>query len=92
MPTKTKKVTKEKVGYCVPWCTGLSSDPRAVRRRLERLLEALANEISDHVVKGKIADDVRDFRLKLWTRLERDGYEVSWRESGNGRVRVRRVK
>lgn len=73
--------------YCRPWEAGLDSETAAVCRRLGRLLTALDVEITPNVVEGAIVDDVRRFRLELVTRLEADGYTLSY--DGGSRVKVR---
>lgn len=78
--------------YCNPWNAGLASETPAVCRRLQRLIKALSVEINDQVVRGQIADDVRNFRLKIWRKLQRDGWEVSWHEKGDGACRVKAPK
>lgn len=73
--------------YCKPWNAGLASETGAVCRRLGRLLTALDCEITTNVVEGKIVDEIRDFRYQLITRLEAEGWSVSY--DGGDRVKVR---
>jgi hypothetical protein len=73
--------------YCLPWNTGLSSTDIAVRNRIGRLLDALANELNEHVVRGQIAADVREFRYQILCKLEADGWTISY--DGGDRVKVR---
>lgn len=68
--------------YCTPHNAGLASEPRAIGRRLGRLLNALATEINGHVVDGKIADDVWRFRLQLHNRLTADGWRIKAKANG----------
>lgn len=76
----------ERERYCEPLECGLASATPSVARRLARLVEALDNEITGHVVRGKVAEDVRRFKLALWSRLERDGWVLTY--DGGDRLRV----
>jgi len=73
--------------YCEPWNTGLSSTDRAVAARLSRLMTALDVEITSHVVRGTISDELREFRYQLLCKLERDGWSLSY--DGGSRMKVR---
>jgi len=68
--------------YCIPANAGLASEPKAVARRLSRLLTALATEINDHVVTGQIADDVRQFRMALHDRLTNSCWRIKATDNG----------
>ena len=73
--------------YCEPWNTGLSSTDRAVASRIGRLMTALDTEINNHVVRGAISEEIREFRYQLMCKLERDGWSMSY--DGGNRIRVR---
>lgn len=73
--------------YCLPWNTGLSSTDRAVCNRIGRLLTALDTELTSHVVRGQIENDIRDFRYQLMCKLEADGWSMSY--DGGNRMKVR---
>lgn len=73
--------------YCKPWNAGLASETPAVARRIGRLLETLDTEINGHVCEGQILDDVRNFRMKLCTALELDGWTFSY--DGGNKMKVR---
>lgn len=66
-----------KTEYCRPWNAGLSSEPRAVGRRLGKLLDALADQINDHIVQGQITQDCWQFRMKLLDKLKADGWRIT---------------
>jgi hypothetical protein len=50
-------------------------------------MTTLDTEINEHVVQGAIVDDIRQFRLMLLTKLEADGWSLSY--GGGNRMKVR---
>lgn len=70
------KVDEEKEKYCEPWCAGLLSEPRAVGRRIGKLLDSL-DMVNRHVCKGEITDDAEDFRAKLLEKLRAEGWRIT---------------
>lgn len=75
------------MAYCEPWNAGLASEPKAVCKRLSRLLMALGDEINDHIVKGEICDELREFRFSIQQKLEAEGWSFSY--DGGDRLKVR---
>lgn len=73
--------------YCKPQNAGLASETSAVCKRLGRLFDALDSEITSMVVEGEIIEDVRAFRFALMTKLEADGWTMSY--DGGERFKVR---
>jgi hypothetical protein len=73
--------------YCEPWNAGLASETPAVCKRIGRLLTALDTEINSHVVQGDIIDHIREFRFELMTRLEAEGWTMSY--DGGNAMKVR---
>lgn len=73
--------------YCKPWNAGLASETPAVCKRIGRLLTALDCELTNNVVEGAIVDDIRAFRMQLITKLESEGWSVSY--DGGDKVKVR---
>ena len=63
-------------GYVKPNDAGLNSEPRAVGRRLGKLLDALADQVNSWICQGPIDEDVRRFRQELTEKLIADGWEV----------------
>lgn len=72
--------------YCQPTCAGLPSEPRAVAKRLARLIEEL-DSWSWAIAKGQILDDVRKFRCHLQDKLEAEGWTMSY--DGGNTLKVR---
>jgi len=76
--------------YCNPQNAGLASEPQAVRKRLGKLLDALADHINSNIAQGQgpgtISYDLLNFRYELIQKLKADGYEVSC-PGNNMRVR-----
>jgi hypothetical protein len=73
--------------YCKPWNAGLASETPAVCRRISRLFDALDSEITSNVVQGHIVDEIRDFRYRLLTKLEAEGWSLSY--DGGNKFKVR---
>jgi hypothetical protein len=73
--------------YCVPWNCGLASETGAVCRRIGRLMTALDTEINSNIAQGEIVNHIRDFRLEMMTRLEAEGWTMSY--DGGDRLKVR---
>ena len=73
--------------YCVPWNAGLASETHAVCRRIGRLMMALDTEINSNIAQGEIVQHIRDFRLEMLERLEREGWTLSY--DGGNRMKVR---
>ena len=73
--------------YCKPLNAGLASETSAVCRRIGRLFATLDTELNAFIVSGQILDDVRAFRLQMITRLEAEGWTVSY--DGGNRMKVR---
>jgi len=69
--------------YCKPWNAGLASETSSVEKRISRLLEALSVEINSNLVQGDIVDDIYNFRVALWQKLKRDGWEIKSRKTGS---------
>lgn len=63
-------------GYVSPNDAGLNSEPRAVGRRLAKLLDALSDNVNSWIANGEIVQEVLDFRRSLVEKLEADGWEV----------------
>lgn len=80
-------MTTQAKPYCIPWNTGLCSETPAVRRRLGRLMTALDTEINSNIAQGEIVNHIRDFRLAMLERLEREGWTLSY--DGGNRMKVR---
>lgn len=74
-------------GYCIPWNAGLASETGAVARRIGRLMTALDTEINSNIAQGDIVNHIRDFRLDMMTRLEAEGWSMSY--DGGNRLKVR---
>lgn len=73
--------------YCVPSETGLQSEAGAVEKRLTHLLDALSQEVNDHIVqRGELTESIRRLRLEIHEKLQRDGWIVRAREHGEGFV------
>ena len=64
-------------GYVSPQDAGLHSEPRAVGRRIARLLDALADNVNSWIAAGPITADVSIFRDELIEHLRADGWIVS---------------
>lgn len=79
-------MTKTKA-YCVPWNAGLASETPAVCRRIGRLMTALDTEINSNIAQGEIVQHIRDFRLQMLERLEREGWTLSY--DGGNHMKVR---
>jgi hypothetical protein len=73
--------------YCVPWNAGLASETPAVCRRIGRLMTALDTEINSNIAQGEIVQHIRDFRLEMLERLEREGWTLSY--DGGNTMKVR---
>jgi hypothetical protein len=73
--------------YCVPWNAGLQSETGAVCRRIGRLMTALDTEINSNIAQGEIVEHIRNFRFDMLTRLEREGWTLSYDGTNNMKVR-----
>lgn len=63
--------------YCKPWNADRASEPRAVGRRLGKLLDALADQINEHIADGNIVEDCWIFKMDLMDRLREDGWRIT---------------
>lgn len=73
--------------YCRPLNAGLASEPKAVARRLARLVRAVDDEVNSMVVSGRVLDDLREFRKALCKGLAEDGWD--WTFGGSDRLKFR---
>ena len=71
------------MNYCTPLCAGLSSEPKAVARRLARLLNALETEITGYVVTGAILEQKVTFYRQVLEGLRMDGWRITWNDNTN---------
>lgn len=62
--------------YCKPLDAGMESEPGAVAKRLERLLDALETEITANVVDGEILTGVNRLKYEMLTQLRAEGWAV----------------
>jgi len=76
MADKTTPIT-----FCEPWCAGLNSEPRAVAKRLSAMLTALG-KVDDHIIKGSLPDEVREFRMSVHERLKAAGWRITGTQNG----------
>lgn len=68
---------------CVPHSAGLSSEPRAVGRRLGELLTALGR-VDRNLASGTLPDELWNFRADLHTRLQAEGWRIKASTRGDG--------
>lgn len=69
--------------YINPSNAGLDSEPRAVARRLGRLLTALGAEINDYVIeRGELTEELRALRLKIHEKATAEGWRIKATENG----------
>jgi len=72
--------------FMVPLNAGMQSDTRAVARRLGKLLTALDNEITGHVVQGHILDSIVSLKRHIIEQIKPLGWDVTY---SNERIRVK---
>ena len=63
--------------YCKPWNAGLCSEPRAVGRRLAKLMNALDTEINSNIAEGELVEDVRTLRVRMLDKLKAEGWRIT---------------
>ena len=70
---EAKKVTEE---YCKPWCAGLASEPRAVGRRLGKLLDAL-DTIDRNSCEGGVTESAYNLKIEMLDKLRAEGWRIT---------------
>lgn len=70
------------MAYCEPWNAGLASEPKAVARRLARLLNTLGTEINDHIARGELPEELRQLRMRMLEKLRAEGWRITQGDRG----------
>ena len=76
-------MTETKVDYVQPCNAGLQSEPRAVGRRIARMLDSNSELINRFICTGPIEQACYEFRQRVIADLEASG----WRVKINARYR-----
>jgi len=69
--------------YIKPNNAGLASEPKAVARRLGRLLTSLAVEINEYTIeRGELTEELHALRMKIHETAQAEGWRIKATANG----------